>query len=320
MGELIVNQTTVVCVGELIIDMFCTDKGVSLTEGVNFKKQPGGAPANVSVTVSKMGGTSVFVGKVGNDSFGEFLINTLKSYSVDTTMVKKDNHFPTTMAFVSLTNDGNNDFQFNRGADKYLSIDDVQFNAHEKKIVHFGSATALLDDPLKKTYLDMLKKSYEKNDFISFDPNYRHDLWQGNEQLFIERARKIIAQANFVKTNHDEIMLLTNENELEAGVKKLHQLGAEIIAITLGEQGALLSNGNKLELIPSKSIKAVDPTGAGDAFVGAVLYQFAQLIDQFGQVKKDDFPRLEEIIRFANDVGAKVCTQIGSLTAIPENV
>ncbi|OJH18978.1 carbohydrate kinase, partial [Bacillus obstructivus] len=98
---------------------------VALKDGDNFKKMAGGAPANVAATIARLGGSASFAGKVGKDSFGDFLIETLEQYDVNTNMISRDEALPTTIAFVSLTADGERDFQFNRGADKNLTMADL---------------------------------------------------------------------------------------------------------------------------------------------------------------------------------------------------
>ncbi|MFL6560412.1 MAG: PfkB family carbohydrate kinase, partial [Bacillus sp. (in: firmicutes)] len=98
------NKTSrsVMCVGELLIDFYCTDIDVNLKEGNHFLKKAGGAPANVAAAISKLGGVASLIGKVGNDPFGLFLIETIKEVGVDTSMIVTDDLAPTTLAFVSL--------------------------------------------------------------------------------------------------------------------------------------------------------------------------------------------------------------------------
>jgi len=311
-----VTKPQVYCIGELLIDMFCTDVDIALKDGENFKKMAGGAPANVAVAVSRLGGNAAFIGKVGNDAFGDFLVNTLEKYQVDVSMIVRDNNTPTTIAFVSLTRDGERDFQFNRGADENFSLSDVPVKKIlQSNILHFGSATALLPDGIiRETYFSLMNQAKSEDKFISFDPNYRHDLWKGRESEFIKYAQRAVGMADFVKVSEEELKILTNEDEVSYGVATLHRIGASIVAVTMGEAGAIISDGNQYEQIPSEQIKPVDSTGAGDAFVGAVLYQMAH---QGTEAVIDDFSKLKKVVQFANKVGAVVCTKIGSLTALP---
>lgn len=309
-------STSVFCIGELLIDFFCKDVDVDLVAGKHFEKQAGGAPANVSATVVKLGGRSLFCGKVGRDPFGTFLKNTVQETGVDTSMVVLDDEHPTTLAFVSLKGDGERDFTFNRGADAHLRETDIdKTRLDECGILHFGSATALLSNPFRTAYLQTMKWGKEAGRFISFDPNYRKDLWTGNDHDFISHAMEGIQLADFVKVSEDELYIITNKNDVSDGTRELHKMGAKVVAVTLGSQGTLISNGSLQETIPSIEITSIDSTGAGDAFVGATLYQLAQ---QQNIVEAcEDFEVLKQVIDFSNRVGALVCTKIGAISALP---
>ncbi|RPK03521.1 carbohydrate kinase family protein [Priestia endophytica] len=316
MQKTIKKNSSVVCIGELLIDFFCTDIDVDLTNGKQFLKNAGGAPANVSAAIAKLGGDALFSGKVGADSFGYFLKRTLEDLNVDTSMLVRDNEAITTLAFVSLTNDGERDFMFHRGADALLTIDDInQDKIESAKILHFGSATALLENPFQETYLTLMKKANEDRIFTSFDPNYRSDLWKGRIDEFVDLAKAAISSSDFVKVSEEELHLITDTADDLEGIDFLHGLGAKIVSVTLGEKGTLLSNGKRAELVKSVPVVSVDSTGAGDAFVGATLYKLA------GKENLEDihmnFEQLYEIISFANKVGAHVCTKIGAIAALP---
>ncbi|PMC40832.1 carbohydrate kinase [Bacillus sp. UMB0899] len=306
---------SVICIGELLIDFFCKDVNIDLIEGQNFEKQAGGAPANVCATIASLGGDAMFCGKVGTDPFGYFLKKTLDNVNVDTSMLLFDREHPTTLAFVSLQGNGERDFVFNRGADAYLhekEIDKTAFN--QAAIIHFGSATALLDDPFRSTYINMMKRAKKERKFISFDPNYRNDLWKERTPQFIEFTKEAITLADFVKVSEEEIRIITKKNDVTAGIDDLHQLGASIISVTLGKTGTLVSNGTRKELIPSIEINAIDSTGAGDAFVGAVLFQISNKENPYEIVQS--FQDLKNIISFGNKIGAFTCTQIGAISAV----
>jgi fructokinase len=306
-------SSSIICMGELLIDFFCTDVDINLLEGQNFQKQAGGAPANVCATIAKLGGTALFCGKVGNDPFGQFLKKTLDDVQVDTSMVVFDDIHPTTLAFVSLQANGERDFVFNRGADAFLVEEELDSDKlNEAAIHHFGSATALLSDPFQSTYFHVMRNAKEQGKFISFDPNYRKDLWKNRIPEFINLAKVGIALADFVKVSEEELQIITGNSDLAEGTKQLHQLGARIVTVTLGSEGTYLSNGQKSEMVPSVKVKSIDSTGAGDAFVGATLYQFAKEGPTL-----EDFEILKEIISFSNKVGAFVCTKVGAISALP---
>ncbi len=306
----------VLCLGELLIDFICSDVSQGLTKGVNFVKKAGGAPANVTAALTKLGGKAYFAGKVGNDNFGEFLKDTLDQAGVDTSMLVMDNNSNTTLAFVSLNEYGERDFIFNRGADELFTWNDLDSEKlKDFNIIHFGSATALLGGPSKDTYLKVIKLASEKQAFISFDPNYRVDLWKDRLDEFIMVSKNCIKYSDLVKVSDEEIQIITGKRNLEEGVKEFHNLGAKLVAVTLGKDGTLISNGENISIVSSIKIKSIDSTGAGDAFVGAFLYKISKeenpktLINNFGKIK--------EMVLFSNKVGAMACTKLGAIDALP---
>ncbi|OQY09928.1 MAG: carbohydrate kinase [Fusobacteriia bacterium 4572_132] len=302
----------IMCVGELLIDFVCSDVDTTMVEGENFIKKAGGAPANVSASIAKLGGESLFVGKVGKDPFGIFLQKSLKEVNVNTDNLIFDENSNTTLAFVSIQSDGERDFVFNRGADELLKIDEIaKKDLDEAKIIHLGSATALLGGYLRKTYKEIAKKAREDGKVIFFDPNYRIDLWKNRMGEFIEESKKMIKFADFVKLSEEEAEIISGKNNREKDVREIHNLGAEIVAITLGRNGTFISKNNENAIIESIKVKPIDATGAGDAFVGAVLYKIAQ------EENWKDMEKLKEIIAFANKVGAIVTTKYGAISSLP---
>lgn len=307
-------KQTVLCIGELLIDFFCQQVETDLQHGKTFEKHAGGAPANVCATIVKLGGHAEFCGKVGADGFGQFLESTLIEAGVGVSHLVKDAHIPTTLAFVSRKKDGERDFQFFRGADEQLQRTDITLEKLiDYPICHFGSATALLSPPFSDVYKEIFEEAVKQQRFVLFDPNYRADLWPNRQEEFIEKCKPFIANADFIKVSEEELLILTNEINQKKAIEKLHELGANLIAVTLGSKGCILSNRKRIELIPSIPVKSIDTTGAGDAFVGAMLYQFSLL----PKPKKVDFDTLCELVYFANCVGAIVCEKIGAIAALP---
>ena len=292
---------TVLCIGELLIDFFCTETDVTLAEVVHYEKQAGGAPANVSAAIAKLGGKAKFCGKVGNDAFGDFLEQVLTDNGVDTSMLVRGNA-PTTLAFVSRTADGERDFLFNRGADEMLVVEDIDMKKLDADIIHFGSATALLSDPFRNTYMNMMKMMGSRGSFISFDPDFRMDLWKGREAEYHRLVGECVALADFVKMSEEEFAMYGQP-----------VTSGKWFAVTKGKLGTWISDGVEEALVPSIPVQAVDTTGAGDAFVGALLKQ----LSDYPTLKNKTFQDFKQLTRFSNIVGALVCTKVGAMTALP---
>ena len=303
----------ILCIGEALIDMICTDKGKSLAAGHNFLKKPGGAPTNVAAAIAALGGEVELAAKVGNDPFGKQLIEVMQSFNVSTKWMYQDNHFFTTFAFVSLMEDGERDFVFNRGADAELSRTEIEeIDLDDFAIIHFGSATGFLPGPLQAAYQGLLQKALQKNLFISFDPNYRHLLFRNNVQTFIDQSWNFLESCNFFKVSEEEAILITGAATLADAIKALNQKTNAIFAITIGKEGTMLSINQETIIIPSIHVKAVDTTGAGDAFVGAVLYQLSKMHDDLAAIS---FENWKNIIYNANKAGARTCEYMGAMEA-----
>jgi fructokinase len=304
----------ILCIGEALIDMICTDKGKPLSEGENFLKKAGGAPTNVAAAIAALGGNVELAAKVGGDPFGDHLIYTMDSFGVGTKWMLHDESFFTTFAFVSLMENGERDFYFNRGADGELTRDEVDaIDLKEFSIVHFGSATAFLPGPLQIAYLSLLQKALVHDIFISFDPNYRSLLFQYNKQSFIDQSWNYLEHCHFFKVSDEEAMMLTGRSTLTDAVNEFLLRTRSVFAITLGKDGTLLGLNGETTIIPSIKIKPVDTTGAGDAFVGAVLYQLAD--KSVTQIKSLSLSEWTKIITNGNKAGARTCEYMGAMEA-----
>ncbi len=304
----------ILCIGEALIDMICTDTGTSLSKGEHFLKKPGGAPTNVAAAIAALGGDVLLSAKVGADPFGQQLIDVMKDFGVSTIHMVQDKNNFTTFAFVSLMPDGERDFVFNRGADGELNETDLDgISLHECSITHFGSATAFLPGPLQHAYKNLLHKAIDKNIFISFDPNYRQLLWKTNVESFIEQSWYFMERCHFFKVSDEEAMLITKSASVNDAVKILSEKTNATFAITLGKAGTLLMHKKNLITVSSIPVKSVDSTGAGDAFVGAVLYQLRNYSLQEIQAMSDNEWKI--IIANGNIAGARTCEYLGAMEA-----
>lgn len=307
-------MTKVFCIGELLIDFVAENQGSNLSKANEFTKKAGGAPANVACAISKLGGKSHFVGCVGKDPFGTFLLDVLKNEDVDISMAQRSKTF-TTLAFVSLADDGERDFVFSRGADRELKYDSSIKKNFNQNVVHFGAATALLGGAMEEAYNHYLFDALTQKSFISFDPNFRGDLWKDNEASFIKKCLPYVEKSHLCKFSLEEALLLSGEESVEKACETLHGIGAKIITVTLGKEGTYLSAEGFTTLIPSIKVSPIDTTGAGDAFIGCLLFQISKL-DDFSTILTDS-DLLTIMVEKANIAGAITTTQFGAITALP---
>lgn len=296
----------VICPGEALIDFVSMDIGKTLKATDGFIKKAGGAPANVAAAISKLGAEAYFCGTVGDDAFGGFLEDTLNNNNINTELLFKIKN-NTTFAFVSLMENGERDFEFARDADECLTFDMISDRLEEFDLYHFGSATAFMGGNLKDTYFKLKEYAKSNNKIISFDANYRESLFGNNKEEFIKCCKEFIVDSNIVKLSEEEAKLISGIEDIKEASQYIVNLGCENLMVTLGKEGALLSNREKQILIKTKEVKMKDATGAGDAFIGAVI---AQILNEPGK-------SMEKIVEMANLVGGITTTKLGALESIP---
>ncbi|SHE34679.1 fructokinase [Caldanaerobius fijiensis DSM 17918] len=309
----------IISIGEILIDFVSMESGVTLAQSPGFLKAAGGAPANVAVAVSKLGVKSGFIGTAGNDPFGRFLKDTLNSYGVDTCHMDLTDEARTTLAFVSLTADGDRDFVFYRhpGADMMLRkekiSEDYIKSAH---IFHFGSIS-LIDEPARTATLYAIDIAKKHGLIISYDPNLRLNLWPDEET-----ARKTILSTlnlpDILKVSEVELEFLTGIRDIDSGLKALKdKTSASLILVTRGIEGVdYVYRGERGHVETFKDVKAIDATGAGDAFVAGVLYGIHERINEFKDGHMTS-KALQDILRIANACGTITVTKKGAIPALP---
>ncbi|HBK69502.1 MAG TPA: carbohydrate kinase [Firmicutes bacterium] len=304
----------VVALGELLIDF--TPFGSSERGNQLFEQNPGGAPANVLAAISKLGKKGAFIGMVGQDQFGSFLREVLAENGIEVSGLKFSKTYQTTLAFVHLDQDGDRSFSFyrNPGADLMLSSEDVDYDLIKKaKIFHFGSVS-MTKGPSRETTLAAAKFAKEKGLIVSYDPNYRPPLWNN-----ITEAKTVIKSGlkyvDILKVSQEELELITGTNDLDKGTASLYEQGIQVIFVTLGPEGCYYRYPGGIGKMATYKVKVVDTTGAGDAFLGGILYWFSQLTLQ--EIYKLSLSELRKIINFANGMGALTTTKKGGIPALP---
>ncbi|MDP5229524.1 MAG: PfkB family carbohydrate kinase, partial [Cellulophaga sp.] len=174
---------------------------------------------------------------------------------------------------------------------------------------------SFLGGDLEETYSRYFSDALKTNSFISFDPNYRADLWKNNEVIFVEKCMPFVKESHLCKFSSEEAQLISGKENLEEACNVLHQLGTKIIAVTLGSKGTLLSTESTKKIIPSLKVSPLDTTGAGDAFIGCLLYQISKLpnID----IIFKEWVILENMVIMANKAGAITTTNYGAIESLP---
>lgn len=286
----------ILSIGEILADVI-VDNG-------NAKKYCGGAPFNLIVNAKRSGAQAGFIGRVGSDETGKFLIEETEKYGLDYLDIQVDNNRETTLALVTLT-DGERDFKFVRKdtADYNIDFESIDFSKYQDlKIIHLGSL--MLSE---KTGVELAEKIVKKakslNVKLSFDVNFRTDIFK-DEQTAIKTYLPFIENADIVKFSDDELALFTNETDVLKGVKKLAKQG-QLIVVTLGKKGSFYYLDGAYGQVETVPVIPIDTTGAGDAFYGTFLARVEK-------VEFTDF-NLKSAMKIANENGAKTTLFKGAI-------
>lgn len=302
----------IVAIGEMLIDFTATvdDKGE-----VTYKRNAGGAPANVAVMAAKLGVSSGFIGKVGKDMFGRYLKQVLEDNKVNTDGLILDKEYGTTLAFVGKNEDGERDFVFYRreSADIKLNFKEVRLKLIDAcKILHFGSLM-LTDEPSRSAAILSVEYAKQHGKIISYDPNYRERLWHSRQEA-MAAMQSVLKLVDIVKVSEDELQILTDCGNMLPAIAKLLNTGVKIICITQGAKGCIIATRKGIEKISTYKVETVDTLGAGDSFFGAFLAKIAKTGKSLDELEMAD---LKEIALYANACGSLSSTKAGAIPAMP---
>ena len=305
----------VTALGELLVDF--TQNGLSEQENLLFEANPGGAPANVLAMLRKLDRRCAFIGKVGSDTFGELLANTVAELGVDTRGLKRDAEIPTTLALVHTLPGGDRDFSFYRkpGADLMLAAEELDQDLIKGcRIFHFGTLS-LTDEPVKSATCAAVKCAREAGAMISFDPNLRPPLWRSLDDAR-EAIRWGLRQCDILKIADNELEFMTGETDFDRGaaILRAEYPNIRLLNVTAGADGSYSYYGDARVFEPACKLGGViETTGAGDTFCACVLH----FVLENGL---DDLTegQLSEMLRFANTAAYLVTTKKGAIRSMPE--
>lgn len=305
-------------VGEILIDFIPHEKGAALKDVVSFTRVPGGAPANVAAAVAKFGGKASLITKLGEDAFGDFLLEQLIEAGVGIDKVFRTKEAKTGLAFVSLRENGERDFSFYRNPSADLLLRDSEIDAdwfNHGDILHFCSVD-LVESPMKKAHVKAIQAAKVRGGIISFDPNVRLPLWNDPQECR-KTILAFIPMAHLVKVSDDELEFITGIAEEQKAIASLFTGDVKVVVLTKGAKGADLYVQDKKYSAAGYAVKVEDTTGAGDAFVGGFIYQLLSLDAEPGNLEPLLMEHHQEILAFANASGALAVTGKGAISSLP---
>ncbi|USD68081.1 aminoimidazole riboside kinase [Vibrio sp. SCSIO 43136] len=290
--------------GDAVVDLIPDTK-------TTYLKCPGGAPANVAVAIARLAGEVGFFGRVGLDPLGRFMLQTLNNENVNTDNLLLDEAQRTSTVIVDLDDQGERSFTFmvKPSADQFTQPSDIP-TFIPGEWLHVCSI-ALANEPSRSTTLEAMKRIKNAGGYVSFDPNLRDEVWADRSEI-IPVVNQALKLADVVKFSDDELMFLTQTGSLEAGLEAIKANSTPLVLVTQGAKGALVVTSKKQQLVSGKAIKAVDTTGAGDAFVGGLLARLSTLKNW------QEWDQILTAVSWANACGALATTQKGAMTALPD--
>ena len=303
----------VTALGELLIDF--TENGLSEQNNPLLEANPGGAPCNVLSMLSRLGRKCAFIGKVGNDGFGELLNNAVKEQGISTEGLLFDDEIHTTLALVLKKANGDRDFAFyrNPGADMMLKVEEVDTDLiSHSKVFHFGTLS-LTDEPVRSATQVAVKCAKENGALITFDPNLREPLWKSLEEAHQQVAWGL-QQADVVKISDNEITWFTGLEEYDACISKLQQMypNLQLICLSMGADGSIAATKEHRVFAPAYlQDTTIETTGAGDTFCACMI----DAVLKYGT--NMDESALREMLKFGNAAASLVTTKKGALRVMP---
>lgn len=304
----------VVALGELLIDF--TVNGMSNQGNVLYEANPGGAPCNVLAMLNKLGKKTAFIGKVGEDIFGNRLKATLEEVGIDTTNLLIDKDVRTTLAFVETLKGGDRDFSFyrNPGADMMLKVSDLNEELLKStRLFHYGTLS-MTHEGCREATIRAISVAKESGAIISFDPNLRPPLWES-----LDEAKKQVeygfAHCDVLKIADNELVWFTGEDDYDKAMAILRsKYDIPLILLSLGSEGSRAYYKDIcVEMKPYLREDTIETTGAGDTF-GACCLNF--VLDNGLENMNEDI--LKNMLNFANAAASIITTKKGALKVMPD--
>lgn len=307
------KQYDVVALGELLIDF--TQSGLSAQGNPLLEANPGGAPCNVLALLSRMGKKTAFLGKVGQDGFGDQLEAALKEVGIETRGLRRDPDVHTTLAVVHTSADGDRSFSFYRqpGADMRLTKEELDLELiADTKIFHYGTLS-MTDEPCRSATYAAIAAAEKAGALLSFDPNLREPLWRSLDEAK-EQVLYGLAHCQILKISDNEIQWLSGCEDFDEGIAWLRsRFNIPLILLSLGKDGSRAYCGEvytqqAAHLMPN----TIETTGAGDTFFGGVL----NYILEHGW-RSYSAQELDKMLQIANAGAAIITTRKGALRVMP---
>jgi fructokinase len=304
------------CMGVLIMDMFPSEHGKHLADVSSYRPVPGGAPANVAVAVCRLGGNSAYLGAVGDDAFGEAVVECLKGCGVDVSGIRTDDERRTTLNFHAKPTEDSIEFLFyrNPGADTNLTIKDIDIKALVRANALHLDSMCLTDEPMRSAAAYAADFVRQCGGIVSFDCNWRPPVW-ASPNTCRKAVFGFLPRADIFKANDDEIALLCPGMEMDEAVQTLMQMGPKAVVVTMGSNGSRAYTNRFCVQQAGMKVNLADSIGCGDAYIAGFLYKLFEKKLNLDTMTSED---AADCALFADCVAALTATKHGALSALPQ--
>lgn len=310
----------VICLGEALVDFLPDARGQKVRDVARWTPCLGGAPANVTVGVSRLGGRSALVGVTGDDEFGYFLSQGLEREGVDTAFLRHTHEGKTGLAFLSLTRTGERSFTFyrTRAAETFLDERDTVGAAKaiaKAKVLHVGT-NSLVQPKARAAVKAAVKRSFQAGRITSSDPNLRLHLWPDPDVLR-QLLDELLPMLAVLKLSDEEIHFVTGTRDVDEALRRIEARGVTLGVVTCGANGAAFRFRGETRRVGAPKVKVVDTTGAGDGFTSGLLSGLSRLAGTRHALDGLDVDQVEAIATLGCIVGSRVVTKLGAVAGLP---
>ena len=303
-----------ISIGEALIDFIPTESGKKIKQVDGFKPAVGGAPANVCAAFTKLGGESKMITQLGEDPFGDKIIDEFRKYNIGCEYVSRTSEANTSLAFVALDENKNREFSFYRkpGADMLLEADTIKQEWFENIFALHFCSISIGDFPMKQAHDRAIEYTLNNNGIVSFDLNVRLPLWKAPERLK-EAILEMIPKAHILKISDEELEFITGYDTVDKAKEVLFNGNVKLVLFTKGKDGAEAHTKDKIVKIPGNSVDVVDTTGAGDSFIGSFLFKLLQDNINIKNLDSISDEMLKEYLVFSNYYATYSTTKKGAI-------
>jgi fructokinase len=304
----------IVCLGESLVDLLPARPGLAVRSVPAWYPCVGGAPANVAVQSARLGARSALVGVTGDDEFGHFLKRSLGQEGVDVSGLRQTAQGKTGLGFVSLTAQGERSFLFYRhgAAETYLSsVDTRRASRMSTRVLHVGT-NSLVQPSARSAVLRAVSAAHKAGVIVSVDPNLRLHLWP-KPKVLQALLRELLPKCSLVKLSEEEIVFVTGRRSPAQALQELARWGVQLPIVTLGAAGACAQWLGHVHAVPTRRVKVVDTTGAGDGFMAGCLHALTRKAQDAASLVALAADDITKALRAGCAVGSKVVTHLGAV-------